>query len=202
MSATCRHATAARPGISLIEVIVSTLLVGLLLAAALVSVGSAARSTTVAAVNNDAIFLALNLIEEITVLPYEDPDQPPLFGQEPGENQGKKARNQADDVDDLANWTELYAEDRDGNILTGYENWSRSVSVVQSGDSTKTIEVTVTSPSGDLTTLTAVRAKEGGCLQLQGVEQTLVTWVGVELQTGMGDQVLSGVSLTNHAADQ
>ena len=65
-----------------------------------------------------------------------------------------------------------------------------------------TIEVTVNAPSGRSAILKAFRSKEGGSLQPQGVSQTLVTWVGVTLQTGSSTSVSSGVSLVNHAADQ
>ena len=197
----CCHT--CRLGLSLVEVIVSTLLVGLLLTASLVSVGAAARTTTAATETCDAVYLAQQLIEEISILPYEDPNQTPVFGMELGENSGPAARTQADDIDDLAGWTESPPKDRNGNNLSNYSGWTRNVNVIQGATpSDRTIEVTVMVPKGRSTTLKAYRSKEGGCIQPQGVNQTLVTWVGVTLQTGAGTGVSSGVSLVNHAADQ
>ena len=194
---------ACRPGLSLVEVIVSTLLVGLLLTASLLSVGSAARTTTAATETCDAMYLAQQLLEEISILPYEDPNQTPVFGMESGENSSPAARTQADDIDDFAGWSESPPKDRNGNNLPNYSGWSRTVNVIPvAGSSDRTIEVTVNAPKGRSTTLKAYRAKEGGYLQPQGANQTLVTWVGVTLQTGTGSSVLSGVSLVNHAADQ
>ena len=192
-----------RHGISLVEVIVSTFLVGLLLVASLVSVGASARTTYSATESCDAIYLAQQLIEEITVLPCEDPNQTPIFGMELGESSGSTARTQADDIDDLKTWTESPPQDRSGNNLPNYIGWTRSVAVIPGTlSSDRKITVTVTAPSGRSTSLSAYRVKEGGSLQPQGVNQTLITWVGVTLQSGSGTSVSSGVSLINHATDQ
>ena len=192
-----------RQGISLVEVIVSTFLVGLLLVASLISVGASARTTYSATESCDAIYLAQQLIEEITILPCEDPNQTPVFGMESGESSVSAARTQTDDIDDLKTWTESPPKDRSGNNLPNYNGWTRSVSVIQGTLSTdRKITVSVTAPSGRTTSLSAYRSKDGGSLQPQGVSQTLISWVGVTLQSGSGTGVSSGVSLINHATDQ
>jgi hypothetical protein len=168
----------------------------------LVSVGAAARTTSAATETCDAVYLAQQLIEEISILPYEDPNQTPVFGMESGESSGSAARIQADDIDDLAGWSESPPKDRIGNNLPNYSGWTRNVNVQGAAPSDRTVEVTVIAPNGRSKTLKAYRTKEGGSLQLQGVNQTLVTWVGVTLQTGSGAGISSGVSLVNHAADQ
>ncbi len=193
---------AIRHGLSLVEVVVSTLLVGLLLTASLVSVGGAARTTFAATQTSDMMYLAQQLLEEISILAFEDPNQTPVFGMEPGESTVPASRTQVDDIDDLANWSETPPKDRTGINLPSYIGWTRSVKVIQGSAQDRTIEVTVTAPSGRSMTLKAFRSKEGGSLQPQGVNQTLVTWIGVTLQTGAGAGVTSGVSLVNHAADQ
>jgi hypothetical protein len=183
-------------------VVVSTLLVGLLLTASLVSVGAAARSTYTAANNGQAISLARQLLDEITVLPFEDPSQTPVFGLESGESIGPTGRTLADDIDDYALWNENPPTDRNGNPLAGFDGWTRSVQITPiNGAAMYQILVTVNSPATS-TSLTAYRSKVGGYVQSQGVPQTLVTWVGISLQSGTGDAVSGGLSLINHAADQ
>ena len=166
------------------------------------SVGAAARTTFAATETSDVMYIAQQLLEEISILPFEDPNQTAVFGMEPGENRGITLRLYADDIDDLDGLSESPPNDRNGVNLLGYSGWSRRVKVNQTSSLERTIEVTVTTPSGRSTTLKALRSKEGGCLQPQGVNQTLVTWIGVNLQTGPSAGVTSGVSLVNHASDQ
>lgn len=204
-----------RNGLSLAEVVVSTLLIGLLMAGALMSVGAAARSTSEAADASDAVALARQLLEEIVSLPYEDPNQTPAFGLENGETAAPGARTACDDLDDYNNWSESPPRNRDGSALSGYSAWSRSVrvrkvdplnrsvmldSALDKGQ--RLITISVVAPSGRTTVLSAYRSLGGGALQPQGVSQSLVTWVGVTLQSGAGSPVSSGVSLSNHATDQ
>lgn len=191
-----------RQGLSLVEVVVSTLLVGLLLTASLVSVGAAARNSWATTESLDVAYLAQQLLEEIVILPFSDPNQTPVFGSEVGEGIGN--RQEKDDIDDFSQWTESPPRESDGNIMLNYAGWTRTVKVLQ-GPNTSTdlnIEVTVVAPSGRSKKLTAYRSKDGGSLQPQGVDQTLVTWIGVTLQTGTAAGVSSGVSLVNHATDQ
>ena len=204
-----------RKGISLAEVVVSTLLIGLVLSAALASVGAAARTTTAAAEGNDALGLAKQLLEEVLVLPYEEPSQTPGFGPESGESGSPGVRSGFDDLDDYNDWTDSPPKDRSGVAIAGYAGWTRVVDVKKIIDSNysqlpdvavdtglRLILVTATSPTGRTVTLQAYRTQEGGALQTQGINQTLVTWVGVQLQVGSGNAVSSGVSLLNHASDQ
>ena len=113
-----------RSGISLVEVVVSTFLVGMLLTASLVSVGAAARTSFATTENSDLMYLAQQLLEEISILPFEDPNQTPVFGMESGESVSP-ARTQTDDIDDLANWSESPPKDRNGVNLLNYSGWAR-----------------------------------------------------------------------------
>lgn len=202
-------------GLSLAEVIVSTMLIGLLMAAALASVGGAARSTTAAAEGSDALCLARQLLEEITVQPYEDSNQTPGFGLETGEVGAPGARTMCDDLDDYNDWSDSPPKDRTGTAIPGYSGWSRTADVqkVKASDKTpisdgsadeglRLVTVTVNAPTGRTITINAFRSKTGGSLQPQGVNQTIVTWAGVTLQAGNGAAVSSGISLLNHATDE
>lgn len=204
-----------RRGLSLAEVVVSTFLIGLLMTAALTGVGAAARSTNASSNDADSFALARALLEEVVPLPYEDPNQTPSFGVESGETANPNARSGFDDVDDYKDRADTPPKDRNGNALAGYTGWQRTADVEKvdpsdhslrsDGSSDKglrLITVTVRDPSGRQRTLQAYRSNIGGCLQSQGVGQTLVTWVGISLQSGPGAAINSGVSLSNHAADQ
>lgn len=204
-----------RRGLSLAEVVVSTLLVGILLTAALVSVGAAARTMGSAGEASNATCLARQLLEEITRLPYDDPNQSPVFGRESGEIAAVGDRSLCDDIDDLVDWDDTPPHDHHGDEISGYTGWIRSADVVKlsaagnyelpnssNDQGLRLVTVTVMPSSGRSYTLRALRSKDGGCLQAQGVDQTIVSWVGVTLQSGDGGPISGGVGLINHASDQ
>lgn len=207
--------TIRRVGLSLAEVVVSTMLVGILMTAALTSVGSSARTTAVTAESGAAVLLARQMMDEIIVLPYEDPSQSPEFGLEFGESNSTSTRTQLDDLDDYLNWNDSPPRLRDGTLQTNYSAWQRTVDVEKINDSDysvrsdsssdkgiRRITVRVTSPTGKITTLSCFRTANGGSLQSQGVGQTVVTWVGVKLQQGSSGIVSGGTAILNHAGDQ
>ncbi len=201
-------------GISLTEVVMSTFLVGLLLVAALRSVSSAAMSWITAAELADGHALAQQLLAEMIVLPYEDPNATSNFGAESGEVLTAGVRSGLDDLDDYRDWTDTPPKANTGTALTGYNSWQRTADVQKvneedyslgadntSDEGIRLATVTVTSPAGQIITLRAYRTTAGGILQPQGVSQALVTWVGATLQSGAGDAVTGGTALPNHASD-
>jgi type II secretory pathway pseudopilin PulG len=205
-----------RTGLSLAEVVVSTLLIGILLTAALASVGAAARNTAYTAESSSAILLARQLMDEIVVLPYEDPTPTPEFGLETDEPNTNATRTQLDDIDDYKNWNDSPPRARNGTLLTAYSGWQRTVDVKlidvdshsavnedsQGDEGLRLITVSVVSPSGEVTTLRIHRAKTAGSLQPQGLGQYIVNYVGIALQTGSGATISGGASILNHAGDQ
>jgi Tfp pilus assembly protein PilV len=114
-----------RTGFALIEVAISSLLVGSILVAALSSVGAVLRFRSATTDSARATLLATDLLAEIQSLPYADPNQTPAFGKESGETQ----RSLFDDVDDYTGLTESPPADRSGASLTGYSGWQRAVTV-------------------------------------------------------------------------
>ena len=193
-----------RRGLTLAEVIISTFLVGILLTAALSSVGGALRSTTSASTIADASSLASMLLEEIVILPYEDPNQTPSFGFESGESFSSGTRVQADDLDDFNGFSQSPPKLRNGVLIPGFTGWTWSVTVSPRSTPVAMMVVTVVvrAPDSRITTRVACRTRNAGALQPQGISQTLVTWTGVSMQTGTSSPVSGGVSLVNHAADQ
>ena len=114
-------------GLSLIEVIASTLIVGLMMVAALDSLGAATRSAE--SIGNRAVALALadELMAEIVQLPYEDPTQAVVFGRESGE--AASPRSGFDDVDDYNGWDQSPPQYRDGTVIADRTLWRQRVLV-------------------------------------------------------------------------
>jgi type II secretory pathway pseudopilin PulG len=116
-----------RPALSLIEVVASTMIVGLMAVAALNSLGAATRSAE--SIGNRAVALALadELMAEIVQLPYEDPTQSVVFGLETGE--AATPRSGFDDVDDYADWNQSPPQYRDGTVIPDRSQWRHRVQV-------------------------------------------------------------------------
>ena len=209
-----------RTAMTLAEVVISTLLVGFILVSSLVSVGGATRSWQATSDLADGSQLARQLLLEVSPLAYQDPNQTPAFGIETGETSVPNSRAAFDDIDDYMNFTENPVRDRTGTILANYSGWLRYADV-QKVDPTiisagrygvisdasadkgiRLITVTVSSPKGKTTVLNAYRTSAGGTQQQQGVNETVVNWIGCDIQAGNATTVSSGVSLLNHATDQ
>ncbi len=74
-----------------------------------------------------ASLLAVDLREEILSKPARDPDQPPVFGREPGEY--GNVRMYLDDRDDYGDLEDNPVTDLRGNQIPGMEKFSRKVSI-------------------------------------------------------------------------
>lgn len=159
----------ASRGFSLIEVLISTLLTGLVLVGAMHCVGQVleSREVTADAVRADA--LAHQLMAEVLNSDYAEPDSGATFGPESGESTGNRAR--FDDVDDYHNWQASPPESRDGTALPGLTGWERRVTVeyvaandlldvLSDDDGVKRITVTVLKDGAVLSKLISLRTKE------------------------------------------
>lgn len=153
-------------GFTLVEAIMSMLVVSVLLVAAM-------RATTASALmqykNSEralAGILADSLINDVLALSYADPTPPAGFGPEAGESTSSKAG--WDDVDDFDGWSESPPQDRNGATMPGLKGWKRTVSVqrVLAGDPSqpagsetgvKRITVTVLRNNLPVATRTALR---------------------------------------------
>jgi MSHA pilin protein MshD len=153
-------------GGTLIEVAVSTLLVGVLLVAALSTVGARLRHQSDLTVRQRASLLADQMLSEVLELDYKDPNQTPTFGLEA--NESGSNRSAYDDVDDYHGLNESPPKLRSGTTLTGVTGWTRSTSihyvgpsdltsVVGSDQGYKRITVQVNKDGEQLAEMTAVR---------------------------------------------
>ena len=116
-------------GSSLLEVSLSTLMIGLLMLASLHSVGAAKRHENDTGNRLAGQQLAYGLMNEILQTAYIEPGgtATPTLGKETGENTGNRAL--FDDVDDYHGWTASPPQDRMGNVIAGCTGFQNTVSV-------------------------------------------------------------------------
>lgn len=184
-----RYPAPSRGGLTLVEVMFSVVVMSTMLVAALGAVGASAKTRIAQKESAIGLALARQLLGEIMQTRYIDHDNP-VFGIETGET-----RATFDDVDDYNNWKETSAQYADGTAIPGATGWSRSAVVqwvnarnptvlVGTDQGCKRITVTVTSPAGRITTLSALRAQADAYSDIPGSQVTYTSWVGVSIQVG------------------
>ena len=168
ITATARKARGGhmRWSLSLAEAVVSIAIVGIMLVAALNTVGASQRTQKKMSDRSRGMLLAQDLMSEILRQSYEEPVDSATFGREPSEAAGSRA--EFDDVDDYDGWSASPPETKDGTPLSGFDGWERSAAVawvdaaeaalVQASDTgVKRITVSVTLDDLPLATLVALR---------------------------------------------
>src|SRR6476620_7231059 len=112
-------------GLTLIEVVAATMIVGLMAVAALNALAAATKSSN--SIGNRAVAagLADELMSEIMMQSYSDPDGSPVFGHESGES--TNVRSAFDDVDD--GWNASPPQYRDGTTIPDRTDWRQRVTV-------------------------------------------------------------------------
>jgi len=160
-----------RPGaFTLVEAVLSLVIVGAMLVAALSTVGASRLSQQRTSQYSRGQLLAEALMAEILRQDYQDPNGTPVFGCEPGESTGTRA--DFDDVDDYDGWSSSPPAAKDGTQLAGLSGWQRSVTVqwVDPADITqvKTFEtnakrviVTISCNNKQVGSLTAIKTNSG-----------------------------------------
>lgn len=115
-------------GITLIETVISMLLVTLTMTSTLAIVGPVVGSTHVAQDKLRATRLAAELMDEITSKAYTEPDLVSIsVGLDLGESE--KSRKTFDDVDDYDGWAASPPQLVDGTAHDFTRSWKRSVTV-------------------------------------------------------------------------
>ncbi len=121
-----RGSLGRRRAFSLAESLISILIVGTLLVAALNTLGASKASQRNLGLRGQAELLGRQLLAEIMSGTYEDPDETPVFGVETGEIAA--GRTAYDDVDDYHGWSSSPAQRKDGTKVAD-EDWGRNVTV-------------------------------------------------------------------------
>ena len=106
-----------RSAVTLVEIVVSTMIVGVLMVATLSALGGATKSSQSAGNRAVAIGLADDLMAEILKAKYVDPGTSPTFGPETGESGTTRAA--FNDVDDYNGWSEQPPAAHDGTTMDG-----------------------------------------------------------------------------------
>ena len=116
-----------RRGFTLIEAMISMVIVAVVILAAVRAAGASARAQYQAAQRAKAQFLATGLIAEVLQASFEEPRGGTFFGRDAGEVAGSKANY--NDVDDYHGWTESPPQDRAGAPISTFAGWERAVAV-------------------------------------------------------------------------
>lgn len=127
MMTSAGHSFDRRRGFTLVEAVVSLLIVSTLFAAAMQAAATATRIQAVAARQSQAAALASSLLSEILQAGYSQPGSTTL-GRDSGETSSSMAN--FNDVDDYDGWIESPPQDRDGVALPGAAGYTRTVAVV------------------------------------------------------------------------
>jgi type II secretory pathway pseudopilin PulG len=213
--------TTRRRGVTLVEATLSMIVVGVMLVAALKTLGAAARRHRVRNDREIALALAHELMSETLAVYYTDPEDaeagdPAGFGPEPDETTTPDNRAGFDDLDDYDGWVETPPRTRDGIPLAGLEGWSRTVLVAQidpdelgaNGASDAALDtglrrITVLAgrPDGMQVRLEALRGIYGYADIEPAVESTTVKRIGMAIQIGEdGVPLHASTTMLNHPA--
>jgi type II secretory pathway pseudopilin PulG len=106
---------------------VATLIVGIMLVAAMQTVGQSVRGRIAMADAQRGALLAQQLMAEILQTDYLEPDESAVFGPEASETGG--TRGAFDDVDDYDGWTASPPQQKDGTPIPNRTDWQRAVTV-------------------------------------------------------------------------
>ncbi len=159
-----------RPGgFSLIEAVLSVVIVGTLMVAALNTVGASRTAQVSAARRSRAVPLANALMAEILQQPYEDPTTPGDTTLGPEADEGA-TRKDFDDFDDYEDWVESPPQRRDGAEIPWSRGFKRTVRVkwcdpsdldddLDTPSGVKRVRVRVFYNSQEVFTLRAIRTK-------------------------------------------
>jgi len=200
----------SRPGTSLVEVVMASLLIGIVMVGALKASGAVLRARRAAATMATGPMLAEDLLAEMMAMPYIDPDGGTSSGTDTGETDTTRA--DFDDVDDYNGWTENGITDKSGLALAEYTDWQRTAQVDWAervrGTSfnlfdtgLKRIKVTVTSPDGKTTELYGYRADSGALEQPPTVDTQVITWLQATLVVADAQEAEVSTSMLNHVED-
>ena len=194
-----------RRGTSLVEIVLATMLTGVVIVGALNVLGGAIKTQTTANTLVDGPRLANELLTEIMAKPYEDPQISADYGLEEGE---VAVRSTFDDIDDYDNWGESPPKYPDGTVMTDYDGWYREVTVDFARRDTgglyylgdvglKRIHVWVTAPDGAVTRRYGYRWKAGALERPPAIDTEVVSWISAELQIGAMNTARAATALLN-----
>jgi len=117
-----------RCGVTLIEVMISMLLVSTVLLVSLTASANLMRSSAERRDTSDGQWLAAQFLDEVSSMDFRDRSNP-LFGVESDESAAD--RSTFDDVDDYDGYSSTPPTHRDGSTIRGYDGWTLSMFIVR-----------------------------------------------------------------------
>lgn len=155
---------------TLVEAVVSLIVVSALLVAALTTVGASRLSQHTISKYGRGQLLAESLMAEILQQDYQDPNHTGALGCEPGESTTTRA--DFDDVDDYIGWTANPPVAKDGTAIESFGGYERTVTVEwvvpkepAQGESSETnakrVVVTVRCGNAKVASIAALRTASG-----------------------------------------
>lgn len=117
-----------RCGVTLIEVMISLVLVSTIMLVSLTASANLMRTTAERRDANDGQQLAAQILDEVSSMDFRDRIDP-VFGVE--SNESATDRNTFDDVDDYDGYKSAPPTHRDGTLISGYQGWTFSVFIVR-----------------------------------------------------------------------
>lgn len=177
-----------RGGFSIIECVMSVVVVGVLTVASTAVFGTIARARLAQTESRLGTLLAQQLMAEVVQQPFQQPGTTPGFGPRSGQT-----RATYDAVDCYNGYTAGPPVSIAGTALAGYTGWTQRVAVsfvsnaspmtdTNTTSTLKKITVTVTSPSGRPYVLVGWRSKFGAYEKPPSALTTYVTGVAVTVQ--------------------
>lgn len=123
-----RPAISPRRGFSLLEVAISSLLVGVVMVGSMRVLGQSIQSQRLASERMQGQYLAEGLLSESLQLAYMQPGaESSSIGRESGEN--PRVRSTLNDVDDFDGYNATPPRNVDGSTINGLDGWRRVVRV-------------------------------------------------------------------------
>ena len=159
----------AKHAFTLVEVVLTILIVGVGLVASVRALPVLLQVSKATETHMVAQQLATDMLAEIAMLPYEDPDGTVKFGREIGEPANN--RSDFDDIDDYDGWTKSPPQKKDGQTEPDCTGYTRSVIVESTNpndfnniegdslDKPKRITITVSRTGMTPIVITTVRLK-------------------------------------------
>lgn len=187
-----------RPAFTLVEAVISVLVMGLILVPAVQMISVAAKARSVKVTQQQSLQLARELLTEITEAHYSLPA---------GMTDGS-TRQTWILIDDYNGLTENPPLSQAGAALAGYTGWQRTATVqfvlaTLPGTTSlldtglKRITVTVTPPTGVPVTLVGLRSSSGPYERKPATSGSFTSWIDVNVDAGTIGKTYSGVDLMN-----
>ena len=185
-------------GFTLVEAVISCLIMATILTSALTMVGAVAKSRKVPAAQAQGLELAKGLMAEILQCHYINPS---------GTTDGT-TRATWNNVSDFSGFQDSPPSATNGTAIPGYTGWKRKVTVTLvmpaapdtvsgTDQGLKRVTIQVTNPSGVVYTLYGLKSSTSYTERKASATATYTSGINIQLQPTGGSTIAAGVDLMN-----